>query len=215
MDIKTIFEKAENGVLNYDQFVQIMNANNAKFADLSEGGYVSKAKYDSDIAAKSAEITTLTGTISTRDTDLADLRTKLEAAGTDSKKLKDLTAEFDTLNTKYTDEVNAYKEQIAKQAYEFAVKEFAGTQQFTSQAAKRDFVNSMMAKNLKLEDGKIIGATDFVATYSAENADAFVTKAEPANPPKPEFVSPTPGGEPPADPAGGFKFNFTGVRPRE
>ena len=74
----------------------------------------------------------------------------------------------------------------------------------------------MLAKNLKLEDGKIIGASDFVESYSAENEDAFVPKTEP-NPgnPKPQFVNPTPGGNPQPDPTGGFNFNFTGVRPKE
>lgn len=211
MDIKSIFAKAENGALTYEQFMQF--AGNSKFADLSEGQYVSKSKYDSDLAAKTTEISTLTGNISTRDADLAELKSKLEAAGTDSEKLKNLTSEFNSLNTKYTKEVKAYQEKIAKQAYEFAVKEFAGTQQFTSQAAKRDFVNSMLAKNLKLEDGKIIGASDFVTSYTAENADAIVVKAENPNP-KPEFVNPTPGADPKPDPAGGFKFNFTGVRPK-
>ena len=76
------------------------------------------------------------------------------------------------------------------QAYEFSVKEYANNKKFTSNAAKRDFVNSMIAKNLKVENGKIIGADDFTTAYSAENADAFATeKAQ--EPKKPQVVGNT------------------------
>ena len=104
---------------------------------------------------------------------------------------------------------------MAKQAYEFAVKEFAGTKKFTSNAAKRDFVQAMIAKDLKLENDTIIGADDFVKIYSNDNADAFVVD-NPTPDNKPKFTNPTPGaGETPSE--NGFikAFNFTGVRPME
>ena len=59
-------------------------------------------------------------------------------------------------------------------------------------AAKRDFIQSMLAKNLTIEDGKIIGAEDFVQMYSKDNEDAFVTqKKEEPKEPKPQFVAGT------------------------
>ena len=90
---------------------------------------------------------------------------------------------------KYDKETKDYKEQLSKQAYEFAVKEFANGKTFSSKAAKRDFIQSMLSKNLQYEDGRIIGADDFVQMYSKDNADAFV-KQKPADP-KPTFVSGT------------------------
>lgn len=218
MTLKEIFEKAENGVLTYEQFEAAAKASNAKFVDLSSGEYVSKHKYDADIAAKDSEIGTLNTTIATRDTDLGNLKTQLEAAGADAQKLQELTNNFTTLQGKYDSDMKSYKEQIKKQAYEFAVREFAGGKKFTSNAAKRDFIQSMISKDLKMENNSIIGAEDFVTMYSKENADAFVTEdpnPTPPSNPKPKFVDPTPGGATPTDNGTPFVFNFAGVRAHE
>lgn len=217
MNVKELFDKAENGTLTWEQFQAAATANNAKFFDLSEGNYVSKSKYTDDIAAKTSEIDTLNTTIQTRDADLADLKSQLEAAGVDSTKLNEVTNKFNDLQTKYNDDTKAYKELLKKQAYEFAVKEFAGTKNFTSQAAKRDFIQSMIAKELKMDNEKILGAEDFVTAYTANNADAFVTQQDPEPKPKPTFVSPTQGGltPPPSENAFLKAFKFTGVRPIE
>ena len=217
---KELFDKAENGTLTYEQFEELSKQNNAKWADLSEGGYVSKHKYEDDLKAKDTQIETLNGTIGTRDSDLADLKQKLEAAGADSEKLTALTNDFTALQSKYDADTKQYQEKLGKQAYEFAVKEFAATKKFTSQAAKRDFTQSMIAENLKFKDGKILGAEDFVNTYTENNADAFLVekpddKSAAAGTPLPTFVAPTPGGQPSAVESNAFAdaFHFTGVRP--
>lgn len=221
MNIKELFDKAENGTLTYEQFEAAAKTANAKFTDLNEGNYVSKSKYGSDLAAKDDQIKTLNETLSTRDTDLTDLKTKLEAAGADATKLATLTNDFTALQTKYTEDTKNYEAKLSKQAYEFAVKEFANNKKFTSQAAKRDFTQSMIAENLKFKDGKILGAEDFVQAYTESNADAFVVE-NPDNPtpaapaaPLPTFVAPTPGGNPAPAESNAFAnaFHFTGVRP--
>ena len=217
MNIKELFDKAENGVFTYAQFEEAAKAANAKFADLNEGNYVSKGKYTSDIQAKDDQIETLNETISTRDTDLTDLKTKLEAAGADAEKLATLTNEFTALQSKYTEDMKENEERLNHQAYEFAVREFAGGKKFTSQAAKRDFTQSMIAENLKFKDGKILGAEDFVKSYTENNADAFVaekpeTPSAPATP-LPQFVAPTSSGQPADNNPFADAFHFTGVRP--
>lgn len=219
MTIKDFFDNAENQTLTWEQFESAVNGK-AKFVDLNEGNYVSKQKYNDDLATKDTEIETLNGTLSSRDTDLADLKKQLEDAGTDSDKLATLTNDLSTLQSKYDDEVKNYKAQLKKQAYEFAVKDFANTKKFSSNAAKRDFVNSMLAKELKMDKDTILGAEDFVTAYSQDNADAFAVEndpePEPTPPePKPTFVNPTPGGDPSPAESNEFMqaFNFTGVRP--
>lgn len=213
--IKKLFEGADG--LTYEGFMSRANEAGIKFANLSEGKYVSKSKYDSDISAKDGQINDLNATIATRDTDLADIKSQLEQAGADQAKLSQLSADMTALQSKYDNDVKAYKSKLTKQAYEFAVKEFANGKKFTSNAAKRDFINSMTAKELKMDNGKILGAEDFVSAYTADNADAFVVdNPNPNEPdkPKPAFVSPT-GNADPKDPDTGFSFNFVGVRPRE
>ena len=203
MNIKDIFDKSENGTLTFEQFEAIAKEGSAKFADLSEGKYVSKSKYDDDIGAKDASITQLNDTITKRDTDLADLQAKLKDAGTDATKLSDLQSSFDALQSKYTEDMEAYKQQLADQQYDFAVKEYANSLTFTSHAAKRDFVRAMHEEKLKMKGDTLIGADDFRASYAADNSDAF-PKAEPQEQPapapqnsgaKPQFVGTTPGGQ--------------------
>lgn len=215
MKLKDLFDKAENGALTYEQFKSAMETAKANFVDVAEGGYVSKHKYDDDLKARDTQITTLNDTITKRDTDLADLKNKLKEAGTDATKLAELSANFDGLQNKYNTDIQEYQNKLAKQAYEFAVKEYAGTKKFTSNAAKRDFVQAMIAKDLKLENDTIIGADDFVKMYSTDNADAFVKENPQPADNKPKFTNPTPGAgdNQPAENAFLKAFNFTGVRP--
>jgi len=224
-DLKELFDQSENGALTYEQFMDLAKQNNAKLVDLSEGGYVSKSKYEAELEAKAKEIATLTGTISTRDTDLETLKKQLEAAGADTTKLNELTSQLADLQTKYDTDSKAYKKQLSQQAYEFAVKEYAATKNFSSQAAKRDFIQSMIAKQLKMENNSILGADDFVKVYEENNKDAFIEDYDledeeeeqyvPDN--KPQFIGSTPGAEDAhsTDPTGGFfnAFHFTPVRP--
>lgn len=215
MTIKELFGQSGNGQLSFEDFQALSKANGCKFADLSDGEYVSKNKYETDLANKTTEIETLTQTIATRDTDLANLGKQLEEAGTDKTKLDELTGQLNALQTTYADATKAYEEKLANQAYEFAVKELAGTKNFTSQAAKRDFVQSMIAEKLKFKNNEIVGADDFISSYTEKNADAFVVEemSEP-EPPLPQFVGSTPGGELPTDSnAFAEAFHFTGVRP--
>ena len=216
MNLKDLFDKAEGGVLTYEQLMAAAKENNSKFVDLSEGKYVDKQKYDDDLSARDTRIKTLDDTLKTRDTDLGNLRSQLEAAGTDADKLSKLTTDFTDLQSKYDKDTKAYEKQLKDQAYKYAVKEFTDKLKFTSQAAKRDFVNSMMAKNFTIENDVIVGATDFVAAYTKENEDAFVVDA-PATPPaadKPHFVDTTNPAGTPAGTSNPFNFNFTGVRPK-
>lgn len=219
MTIEELFKKSEDGALTYEQFMKL--AGSAKFADLSEGNYVSKQKYTDDLASRDTRITTLNETLGTRDSDLQKLQKQLEEAGTDATKLNEVNTKFADLQKQYDKDTKAYQKQLKEQAYQFAVKEFANTKKFTSNAARRDFINSMMAKNLQMENDRIIGAEDFVAMYSEENADAFEVEKTPeqsqqTTPKVPMFTAPTQGAEPTQeDKTGGFAnaFNFTYVHP--
>lgn len=201
--------------LTYDDFAKAVEGKNIKLANLASGDYVSKQKYNDDITAKDTQINTLNDTIKTRDTDIATIKNQLKEAGVDKDKLTTLENDLTTLQGKYDTDTKAFKKQIENQAYEFAVKEFANSKKFTSNAAKRDFINSMIAKQLKIEDGKIIGADDFVNMYTKENADAFFAEEQKAPTPKaekaPTFVGTTGGKTTPTD-TNPFHFNFSGVR---
>lgn len=219
MTIKEIFEKSTEP-LTYESFEKLMKESGAKFADLSEGNYVSKDKFDNEVAGKEGQINQLNDTLKARDKDLKDLKAQLKEAGTDADKLTELETQLGNLQTQYKQDTDNYKAQLSKQAYEFAVKEFASGKKFSSNAAKRDFINSMLAKELKMEGDKILGAEDFVTTYSADNADAFIVEQAKKEPeaPKPQFsnsVSPDTNNQLTNDNPFGFHFNAIRQNPNQ
>ena len=196
MTIKEIFDKSEDGNLTYAQFTEL--AKDAKFADLATGDYVSKKKYEDELSGKDGQIKTLNNTISDRDKDLKELKTQLETAaqadGADKQALEKLTAEMASLQNKYNDDMKAYKTQLAEQSYEFAVREYANGIEFSSAAAKRDFIGQLKSAGLKMDGNMILGADDFRAKYQETNSDAFPVKTEPApaeKQPLPKFVDGT------------------------
>lgn len=216
MNLKEIFDKAENGVLTYEQFISAANSGKAKFVDLAEGGYVDRQKYTDELAARDTRITSLNDTIKTRDTDLTNLKQQLVDAGNDSTKLNEVTTKFSDLQKQYDKDTKAYQKQLKDQAYSFAVKTFTGEQKFTSAAAKREFERSMIERGLQMEGDTIIGATDFLNAYKQNNADSFKAEEKPAPAEnKPHFVNPTSPKSDGDDDTNAFHFNFVGVRPHD
>lgn len=176
--LKELFAKAESGALTYEQFAEAAKASGLKLADLAKGEYVAKKKYEDDLKGKDSIIADLNATIDTRNTDLQSIQEKLDKAGTDSAMIENLSGELSKLQAKYDNDTAEYQSKLQKQAYEFAVKEFANNQSFSSNAAKRDFINSMLNKELPMENGNIMGANDYMAEYAKDNGDAFVTKKD-------------------------------------
>ena len=209
--LKALFE---SGALTWEEFSQAVTEKGFKLADLATGKYVSKSKYDDDLAAKDTAITDLKGQIATRDTDLADLKTQLETAGTDNRtKVAELTNQITKLQSDYNTVKSDYEGRLSKQSYEFAVKEYANEKKFTSNAAKRDFINEMIKANLEVKDNQLQNVDEFVAKYVEANADALVVET-PAEPEPPKFVNPTNPTPAPEENAFINAFQFAGVRPK-
>ena len=202
----------ESGALDFEAFSKAVADKGFKIADLSKGEYVSKLKYDDDLSAKDNQINDLTEQINQRNTDLQALQEQMKNAQGDESKVNELNAQLTKMQEDYNKSKDKYEKQIASQQYEFAVKEFANEQKFTSAAAKRDFIRCMVDKKLHMENGKLVGATDYLSTYKAENTDSFVVD----NPdPKPQFVDTTKQKQP-EEKRNPFLdvMNFTGVRPQ-
>ena len=141
-----------------------------------------EVKYNTDIAQ--------------RDTDLATLQEKLKNAGADADKLSNLQTDFDTLQQTYNTAKADYEKQLEKQAYDFAIRENVANLKFSSNSAKKAFIADITAKNLSMENGKILGFDDFVNAYKEQDAGAFVVDDDTeAGKPKPTFsgkTTPTP-----------------------
>ena len=200
MNVKEIFEKStnEDKSLTFSQFEELAKANKAKFADLSEGNYVSKQKYEDDIQTKDTQIDSLNATIQTRDDDLssikgqlAEAQAELSNAGANATKLEELNQSVADLQAKYDADTEALQSKLSSQAYEFAVRDFASKQKFSSNAAKRDFISSMIHKELPMENGSIMGASDWMKEYAKENKDAFVSDKNTQTTNQPQFSTST------------------------
>lgn len=203
--------------LTYEQFAKAVNDKGFKLADLATGNYVSKKKYEDELGSRDTTITNLQGQITTRDTDIKNLKKELESGEDTAGKLEKALGTIKSLQGDYTKAKEDFDAQLKSQAYEFAVKDYASGKSFTSKAAKRDFINEMIAKNLTMENKQIIGADDFAKSYQEANADAFVpAKQEPANEP-PKFVNPATNPNPAPEGENAFinAFNFMGVRPHD
>ena len=197
-------ELFESGALTFEQFSQAVTAKGWKLADLSTGNYVAKKKYDDDVASRDAQVADLKSQISTRDKDLSALKKQIESTDTDSQtKITDLTEKLTKLQGDYDTAKKDYDAKLAKQAYEFAVKDYANTKKFTSAAAKRDFENQLIAAKLQMHENKLMGADDFEKKYREENAEAFVVEPDPNaqgqgqqnNNGLPTFIQPAPAGQ--------------------
>ena len=175
-----------------------------------------------DIGREKQQVTTLTQQLADlqtqltqRDTDMNALQEQLTAAQTDAGKLTEAQEQLTALQTKYATDQKKWDEKIARQAYEFAIREQTGRLKFTSAAAQRDFVREANSKKLAFENGKLMGFDDFAAAYRAENPGALVedTPEEPQPDNKPQLVLPATPSSPSAN-GEGFHFGFLGVRPR-
>ena len=205
MTIENIFTEAD-GPLTLEQFNELASSKGAKFADLSEGNYVSVAKHDAELHSLEQQIETLTDQVAQREADVQDLAARLQEAGNTEDALNEAYARLNALQEKYNEDAEAYEEQLSRQAREFAVKEYAATKEFTSNAAKELYIEKL----LDSEDvdfnrkGELEGMEDFDARFAEKYENAFYVKPEEPESklpepeaPKPKFLGQTPGAQKP------------------
>lgn len=187
-----------------------------RFADLSEGGYVSVDKFNAQVNTLTQQVTDLQGQITQRDTDMGDLKTKLTAAQADAGKLAEVQTALTGLQSKYDTDKQTYEQKLTKQGYEFAIREKANNLKFSSGAAKKAFIQEALGKEFKRDGDSLLGYDEFVTKYKADDPGAFVADAPgnppPADPQKPPAIV-LPSNQPPAPTDKAlFGFNFNGVR---
>lgn len=162
-----------------------------RFADLSEGGYVSVSKYNDKVNSLTQQVTDLQGQITQRDTDLAGLNEQLTAAQADAGQLAEAQKQLSTLQSKYDKDSKAWEEKSAQQKREFAIKSLVDQSKFQSKTAKKGFLQAALAdKSLKMDGDQVLGYTQFLENFKAEDPDAFVVETPPADP-KPADPAPT------------------------
>lgn len=139
--------------------------------DLGEGVKLSKSAVDAIMAEHGKTVTTLT-------TERDGLKTQLDTANATIQSYKDMDIEgvkqsVKDWETKYDTDTKALKEQLEAVKYGHAVEKAVSGLSFTSESAKKAFISDLTAKQLKLEDGKLLGLEDFTKTYREADPGAF------------------------------------------
>lgn len=129
-----------------------------------------------------------------------DYKEQLETANTTIQGYKEMDIEgikksVTDWETKYNTDTKALQDKLDGQAYDFALKEFVNGYQFTSDLVKEAVIAQLKAKEFKLNDGKFLGAEDFMKQLKEANPSAFVDEEQK---PQPKIVipgvgKPTPG----------------------
>lgn len=159
-------------------------------------------KFTSEKETLQGQIADLQGQVTQRDADLSKIQTQLSAAKENADKLTEAQESLKGLQSKYDTERQAWEQKNAQQAYEFAVRERANALEFSSTAAKREFIREAIGKGFKMEKDSLLGFDDYVKVYKESDPGAFKAQqpetppASPEDPKKPDIVLPGNSGTP-------------------
>ena len=122
---------------------------NLSIVNLKDGGYVSADKY------------------SAKETELKGVQAQLTAAnqtikGFEGQDVEGIKKQVTDWETKYNTDTQQLKDKLDKQARAHAEEMFLSGYQFTSKAARNGILAELRAKDLKVEDGTIIGGKEFM-----------------------------------------------------
>lgn len=178
--LKSIFgEKA----LTYEELENLLKENkDINLVNAANGEYVKKELME----AKTAE--------------LDAIKNQLKEANTTIQSYKDMDIESikasaDQWKNKYETETQELKNNLAKQAYEFAAKEYLGGFEFLNSRVKDSVVKEFLEKGFKLEDNKFLGADDWIKNLKETEPEVFKSSVEEKGPQFTKTMSKQPGGK--------------------
>ncbi len=151
--IKKLFGETEDGkpeALTADELVKkIESDTNLKLVNLTDGGYVSKEKFDA------------------KETELSGIRKSLDDANNTIKSYTDMDVEGIKKSVKdwedrYTKDTNALKEQMESQERSHQTDMFLSGYKYTSKAAQAGIRAEFEKQSFKMKDGVFQGASDYM-----------------------------------------------------
>lgn len=191
--LKKLFGTPKDGeapkAMTYEELEAAIDADEKlKLINLEDGGYVAKDKLDTKI------------------TELKDTKKLLEDANATIQTYKDMDIDgikksVTDWEAKYNTDTKALQDKLDEQATEFAAKEYMSKFHFTSTLAAKAAMSEFMAHGFKRgDDGKFLGADDFMSAMKESNPGAFVVETPPSQDPppapKPTFTPPNPANPP-------------------
>ena len=115
--------------------------------------------------------------------EVDNLREQLTAANNQIKEFQsmnidEIKASAAAWQEKYAASEKAWQEKLAGLKYEAAAKDAIADIKFSSNSAKRAFLSDLQAKNLTLENDKLIGFSDFLNSCKESDPDAFAPESQ-------------------------------------
>lgn len=89
----------------------------------------------------------------------------------DVEKIK---AEVNEWKEKYETDTKNLKDSLTQKDYDYKITELANGLKFSSNGAKKSFINDLKEKGLKLENDNLLGFDDFVKSYQENDPSAFI-----------------------------------------
>jgi hypothetical protein len=113
------------------------------------------------------------------ETQLTEANKKIE--GFKEIDIDKIRAEVDEWQEKYETDTQKLKDSLTQKDYDYKINELTNGLKFSSNGAKRSFIEDLKAKDLKLENDSLLGFDDFVKSYRETDPSAFMqeeTKTE-------------------------------------
>lgn len=106
------------------------------------------------------------------ETQLTEANSKIESfKEVDVEKIK---AEVNEWKEKYETDTKNLKDSLTQKDYDYKINELANGLKFSSNGAKKSFINDLKEKGLKLENNTLLGFDDFVKSYRENDPSAFI-----------------------------------------
>lgn len=135
------------------------------------------AEYGQDFKQKDEQIETLT-------TEKEGIKKQLEEANNQIQSFKDVNVEdlnnqIKEWENKYNQDTENLKNELSKKDYDYKLKDLTNKLKFSSNGAKRAFLEDLKEKGLEFnEEGVLVGFDDFKKSYEETDPDAFYQEEE-------------------------------------
>lgn len=159
-------------IIGKEEFEKLSEETQKKFEKeefiANDGSYIPKTKFDS-----------LNETKKDLENQLKETNDKVqELSKVDTDELKQ---QIEDLQKKYEEDTKELNDKYEAREYDIKINDYAKDLKFSSNSARKSFINDLKEKELKFEDDKLVGFDDFVSSYKKNDPSAFIEeKKDPA-----------------------------------
>lgn len=143
------------------------------------------AENGKDVEKQKKEAEKATEKIKNLELELETNKKTLSDANTQIEKFKEMDIEgiqesanewktkYESFQTEAENQKKEFENKMKAQEYEFAAKEYVNGLKFTSDFTKNAFIKEFMNQELKLSEGKFLGADDYLNQFKESNPGVF------------------------------------------